>query len=151
MAHLCGNETNFMIFKIYNSDFGMKINGVHYDFTHVDSLTIEDPEFNRLVRGSTATNKTGLIYKEGSKEPKTVTVTIMDMTPELKLVLDDCFTNKTRIEAVYCIDRTDGSGKMAKNAILCQQPQQLTVDESPESMNFALMFQSFDLSEIHKS
>lgn len=140
-----------MIFKVYNSDFGMKIGGVDYNFTHVDNMQIEDPENNRLVRGANATNKEGLVYKEGSKEPKRVTVTIMGMSPELKAVLDDCFKEKTRIEAVYCIDRTDGSGKMAKNAILCQQPQQLTVDESPESMNVALIFESFDMSEVHKS
>jgi hypothetical protein len=139
-----------MIFKIYNSDFGIKLNGVNYDFTHVDSLTIEDPEFNRLVRGANATNKEGLVYKEGGKEPKRVTVTIMDMTAALKAVLDSCFSEKTRIDAVYCIDRSDGSGKMAKSAILAQQPQQLTVDESPESMAVNLIFESFDLSEVHK-
>lgn len=140
-----------MIFKVYNSDFGMKISGVNYDFTHVDNMQIEDPEFNRLIRGANAANKSGLVYKEGGKEPKRITVTIMGMSPELKAVLDGCFKDRTRIEAVYCIDRTDGSGKMAKDAILSQQPQQLTVDESPESMSVALIFESFDLSEIHKS
>ena len=39
-----------MIFKIYNCDFGVKINGVAYDYTHVDSLTIENPESTKLVR-----------------------------------------------------------------------------------------------------
>lgn len=140
-----------MIFKIYNSDFGIKINDVNYEFTHVDNMQIEDPEFNRLVRGANATNKDGLIYKEGSREPKRITVTIMSMTPALKAVLDDCFKNQTRIDAVYCIDRLDGSGKMGKNAILSQQPQQLLVDETPDSMAVALIFESFDLSEIHKS
>jgi hypothetical protein len=140
-----------MIFKVYNSDFGIKLNGVNYDFTHVDSLTIEDPEYNRLVRGANANNKEGLIYKEGGKEPKRVTVTIMGMTAALKAVLDGCFQDKSRIDAVYCIDRTDGSGKMAKNAILAQQPQQLTVDESPESMSVQLIFESFDLTEVHKA
>lgn len=140
-----------MIFKVYNSDFGIKLNDVNYDFTHVDSLTIEDPEFNRLVRGANASNKEGLVYKEGSKEPKRITVNILNMTAALKAVLDSCFQDQTRIDAVYCIDRTDGSGKMAKNAILAQQPQQLTVDESPESMAVSLIFESFDLSETHKS
>lgn len=140
-----------MTFKVYNSDFGIKLNDVNYDFTHCDGMQIEDPEFNRLTRGANATNKEGLAYKEGMKEPKRITVTIQGMSAALKEVLDGCFKDKTRIDAVYCIDRTDGSGKMFKNAILCQQPQQLNVEESPESMNVALIFESFDASEVHKS
>ena len=140
-----------MTFKLYDNDFGIKINGLSYEFNQVDSLTIEDPEFTRLTRGANALNKEGLVYKEGSKDPKTITVTIMAMSQELKAVLDEAYLNKTRIEAVYCISRIDGSSKMAKNAILCQQPQQLNVDETPESMNVALIFQSFDLTETHKS
>ncbi len=139
-----------MIFKIYNSDFGIKLNGVNYDFTHVQSLTIEDPENNKLMRGANAGNKLGLVYKEGIKDPKRITVTILAMSIELKDVLDAAYTNQTRLD-VYAIDRADGSSKMAKNAILCQAPQQLTVDENPDSMNVALVFESFDLSEVHKT
>jgi hypothetical protein len=140
-----------MIFKIYNSDFGFKLNNVDYTFIHVDSLTITDPEFNRLVRGANATNKEGLIYKEGAKEPKEFAVTIMQMTPSLKAVLDECYKNQTRIDAAYCIDRLDGSSKMLKNCILTQMPQQLTVDETPDAMAVSLTFAGFDLVEIHKS
>lgn len=140
-----------MIFKIYNSDFGIKINGVNYEFTDVDSLQIEDPEYNRLTRGANGRNKKGLPYKEGVKDPKRWTVNIMGMSPELKSVLDDLYKNQTFIDSVYCIDRTDGSGKMAKSAILSQRPQQLTIDDTPESLSIALAFESFDLEEIHKS
>lgn len=139
-----------MIFKIYNSDFGFKLNGVNYDFTHVENLQIEDPENTKLVRGSNAGNKLGLVYKEGIKEPKKVTVTILGMSADLKGVLDDVFNNKDRVD-VYCIDRTDGSSKMAKNSILSNQPQQLSVADGAESMNVALVFESFDLVEVHKS
>lgn len=139
-----------MIFKMYDCDFGIKYNGVNYDFEHVQDLQIEDPENTRLVRGANAGNKIGLIYKEGIKDPKRVTVTIMNMSAELKAVLDQAYDNKDRLD-VYCINRLDGSSKIAKNAVLSQQPQQLTVDESPESMNVALAFESFDLSEVHKS
>jgi len=45
----------------------------------------------------------------------------------------------------------DGSSKMAKNSVLCQQPQQLVLDESPDSMNVSLSFESFDLTETMKS
>jgi hypothetical protein len=139
-----------MIFKIYDCDFGVKINGAPYDFEHVAELQIEDPEKNRLTRGANSKNKIGLAYKEGLKEPKRWTIPILNMSAELKTVLDDCFTNQTRVE-VYCIDRNDGSSKMAKNAILCNKPQQLTVDESAESMNVHLEFETFDSSEVHKS
>lgn len=139
-----------MIFKMYNCDFGIKINGVTYEFTHVQDLVIEDPETTKLVRGSNAGNKTGLVYKEGIKEPKKVTVKIMDMSPELKSVLDSAYSNQTRLDP-FCIDRTDGSSKIAKNAVLSQQPQQLTVDDSPDSMAVSLAFESFDLTEVHKS
>jgi hypothetical protein len=139
-----------VIFKIYDADFGIKIAGVTYEFTHVQGLQIEDPENTKLTRGSNAGNKTGLVYKEGVKDPKRITVTILGMSAELKAVLDDLYSSQGRVD-VYCISRTDGSSKMAKDAILSQQPQQLQVDESAESMNIALAFESFDLSETHKS
>ncbi len=139
-----------MIFKMYNCDFGVKINGVDYQFDHVEGMQIEDPEVTKLVRGSNASNKLGLVYKEGLKEPKKLTVTIIGMSLALKAVLDAAYEDKTRVDA-YCIDRNDGSSKMAKNSILSSQPQQLNVDESPDSMNVALMFESFDLVEVHKS
>jgi hypothetical protein len=139
-----------MIFKLYDCDIGIKYNGTNYDFTHVQSVTIEDPENTKLVRGSNGGNKMGLVYKEGIKEPKKVTIPIMGLTIELKAVLDQAYQNKDRLD-VFCVSRSDGSAKMAKNAIICMQPQQLTLDENPDSMNVSLVFESFDLTEIHKS
>jgi hypothetical protein len=139
-----------VIFKIYESDFGIKYNGVNYDFTHVQGMQIEDPENTKLIRGSNGVNKLGLAYKEGLKDPKKVTVTIIGMDATLKGVLDQAFANKDRLDA-YCVSRIDGSSKIAKNAILSMQPQQLNIDEGPESMNVALVFESFDLVETHKS
>ncbi len=150
MADLRRNETNPMIFKIYNCDFGIKIDGVSYDFTHVKSLLIDDPEMNKLTRGSNAKNKVGLSYKEGLKDPKKWSIPIIEMSPELKDVLDGAFDDQTRLE-VYCIDRATGSSKMAKNAILSQKPQQLNIDETPESMEVKLDFETFDSSEVHKA
>ncbi len=72
------------------------------------------------------------------------------MSAELKGVLDAAFDAQTRLD-VYCIDRTDGSSKMGKNAVLCNKPQQLTIADSAESMNVSLMFETFDSSEVHKS
>lgn len=135
---------------MYNSDFGLKINGTDYQFEHVEGLQIEDPEQNKIIRGSNASNKVGLTYKEGIREPKRMTVTIIGMTPELKSVLDGIYDSQGRCEA-YCIDRLDGSSKIARNSILAQRPQQLAIDDSAESMNVVLIFESFDLVEVHKS
>lgn len=139
-----------MIFKIYECDFGIKLNGVSYDFTHVQSLQIEDPETTKLIRGANAGNKTGLAYREGIKDAKKITVTIIGMSIELKGVLDQAFSDQSRLD-LFVISRVDGSSKMARNAVLSLQPQQLAIDENPDSLNVALTFESFDLSEVHKS
>lgn len=139
-----------MIFKIYDCDFGIKINGTSYDFEHVAELQVEDPERNKLTRGANSSNSVGLTYKEGLKEPKRWTIPILDMSAALKTVLDDAFEAQTRVE-VYCISRADGSSKMARNAILSNRPQQLTIDETAESMNVSLEFETFDSSEVHKA
>lgn len=136
-------------FKLYDCDVGVKIDGVSYDFTDVDSVTIEDPEFTRLTRGANGTNKLGLVYKEGIKEPTRITIPILNMSSDLKAVLDQAYKDKTRMD-VFCVSRTDGSSKMGKNSILCQRPQQLTLEDSPESMNVQLIFETFDNSEVYK-
>lgn len=139
-----------MIFKIYNCDFGIKVNGQAYDFDHVAEVQIEDPERNRLTRGANSNDKTGLTYKEGMKDPKRWTVPIIAMSSALYAVLVSAFENQTRVD-VYCIDRDDGSSKMAKNSILSNRPQQLNISDTVESMNVSLEFETFDSSETHKS
>lgn len=139
-----------MIFKIYKCDFGIKVDGTSYEFEHVAQVTIEDPERNRLTRGNNAKNMTGIAYKDGLKDPKRWTVPILNMSAALKTVLDDCFKNQKRLE-VYVIDRDDGSSKWAKNAILSNAPQQLTMDDTAESMQVSLEFETFDSTETHKS
>ena len=139
-----------MIFKLYECDLGVKINGVSYDFPHIQDLTIENPEKTKLVRGSNGTNKEGLIYKEGLKDPKVITVNIMGMNIDLKTVLDSAYDNQTRVD-VYVVNRKDGSSKIARNAVLSSQPMQLKLDEGADSLNVALVFESYDYSEVHKS
>lgn len=139
-----------MTFKLYDCDLGIKMNGTTYEFEHVAEVQVEDPERNKLTRGANAGNKIGLTYKEGLKEPKRWTIPIMEMTAALKSVLDGAFDNQTRLE-VYCISRSDGSSKMARNAILSNRPQQLTLDDSAESLNVSLEFETYDSSEVHKS
>ncbi len=138
------------IFKMYDCDFGVTLNSVNYSFTHVENLQIEDPERTKLVRGANAGNKTGLAYKEGLKEPKTITLTVLGMDMAVHALLKTAYQNKTRVDC-FCVSRVDGSSKIAKNAVLAQSPKQLSIDDSAESMNTALIFESFDIDEIHKS
>lgn len=137
-------------FKAYNCDFGVKIDGVSYDFEHVNSLTIESTVRNRLTRGANAKNTIGIAYKDGLKDPDRWTIPIIDLTPELFAALKTAYKEQKRLD-VYCIDRTNGSSKMGKNAILSNDPMQLTIDESAESMEVSLEFETFDSSEVHKS
>lgn len=139
-----------MIFKPYECDIGIKVNSVAYEFQDVMSLNVEDNERNRLTRGSNASNKTGLAYRDGLSEPKRWTMIIRGMTPEQKALFDSCFTGQTRVDAYY-VSRIDGSSKMLKSAIISNRPQQLTLDETPESMDVTIEMESFDSSEIHKS
>jgi hypothetical protein len=138
-----------MIFKMYNCDFGLKYNNVNYDFDHVESMAIENPQSTKLVRGSNAKNKVGLVYTEGTKEPFKLTVTLLGISAAMYTLLETIYNAKARCEC-YCIDRVTGGSKIAKQAVLSQQPMQLTVDESPESMNVALVFETFDFAEVHK-
>ncbi len=138
------------IFKMYECDFGFTLNGVNYNFTHVENVSIEDPEKTRLIRGSNAANKIGIAYKEGLKEAKTITVTILGIDSDIHGLLKDAYANKTRLDC-FVVSRADGSSKIAKNAILAQSPKQLTMDDSAESMHCALVFESFDIDEVHKA
>lgn len=138
------------IFKLYDCDVGIKVDGVSYEFDHVAQVTVEDPERNKLTRGNNAKNKDGLVYKEGLKDPKRWNMPVMALTAALVELLNGCFENQTRLE-VFAISRKDGSSKMAKKAVLSNKPQQLTMDDTAESMQVSLEFESFDLSEVHKS
>jgi hypothetical protein len=139
-----------MVFKLYNADCGVVLNGVTYQFDHVENVQIEDPERTRLIRGSNAGNKIGLEYKEGLKEAKVVTMTVIGIPMDLHNLLKSAYAAKTRME-VFCVDKSDGSSKVAKNAVLSQSPKQLSLDDSAESLNTALVFESFDIDEVMKS
>lgn len=139
-----------MIFKLYDCDIGITLNGTNYNFEHVDSVTIEDPRRTRLTRGANASNKTGIPYTEGVKEASTVTIPVIGLPAELHLALKQAFADKERM-TVFVVSRVDGSSKMAKNAVLSQTPQQLTLDDSPEAMQTSLVWESFDVDEVHKT
>ncbi len=139
-----------MVFKLYECDLSITYKGITYKFTHVDSMQIEDPERTRLVRGANAGDKSGLSYKEGLKDAKTITVNVLDIPMDMHNLLKSIYDAADRVD-VNCISRKDGSAKLAKNAVLSQSPKQLTLDDSAESLNVALAFESYDVSEVKKS
>ena len=139
-----------MIFKLYDCDFGVTIRGVNYDFVDIDSVTIEDPQTVELTRGANAGNTEGLVYTQGAKEAKTVTLVLPAVPMELMVLLTDVFNKRERLEA-YCISRSDGSSRMIKKAVINMKPQQLVIDESEESINISLMLKSFSVTDNHKS
>lgn len=138
------------MFRLYDCDVSLTIRGQTYTFDHVDSLAIEDNERTKLIRGSNAGNDLGLVYREGLKEPKVVTVTVIDIPMDLHNLLKDVYKTRERIDC-NCISRVDGSAKIAKNGVLSQAPRQLTLDDSPESLNVALVIESFNIDEVLKS
>lgn len=136
-------------FKLYDCDVGVVIGGVQYDFFDVNSIEVEDPENTNLTRGSNGKNMEGIAYKEGVRDPKTWTIPIMNMSNELKAAFDDAYKNTTRMD-VYCTSRSSGSRKALSNAVLKQRPQQLTVDETADSLAIQLIFAGYDNKEVYK-
>lgn len=135
--------------KLTDCDVGLTIGGVEYNFTHVDSVTVSDPERKRLTRGANRGNKVGIQYTEGSKEAKEISTSVIEIPASLHTLLKKCYNDGTRMN-FWAISRTDGSSKFAKNAILSQTPQQLTLDDTPESMNTTLILESFDVDDTYK-
>lgn len=138
------------IFKMYDCDFVLTYKDVEYTFSEVENFTIDDPERTRLTRGANASNTLGIAYKEGLKDAKTITLTVIGMPFALHNLLKGVYSKRERVQ-VGAISRIDGSSKIAKNAILSQSPKQLSMDDSAESMNTSLIFESFDVEEVHKS
>lgn len=132
--------------KLYDCKVGVEIAGVNYEFEHVRSVTIENPERNNLMRGANAPTSGGISFMEGMMEPKTITIPVIDMTTELFNLLKDCFKNQTRL-TVFTVDK-QGQMTTAKQSVLAQTPLQLTLDDSAESMDISLEFVSFLVEQV---
>lgn len=139
-----------MNFKMTNCDFGWNYNDVKYDFDHVESVTIEDPEMVTLVRGSNKKNKEGIVITQGGKDPKVVTVVLIGISKTLFDAFKACWDAQARSEC-WIVDRSDGSARFVKQAIISKQPRQLSIGEDPDNLNVTVEFHSFDIQEDHKS
>jgi hypothetical protein len=136
------------MFALYDCEVSIKISDQFYTFEHVDSVSFEDPKETKLTRGADGRNKQGLIYTQGHKDPEVVTLVLPGVSKSILDVLVSAHSAKSRVE-VACI-AADGSAKTAKNGVIRQRPQQLTIDESAESLNVQLIVESFDVSEVIK-
>lgn len=135
---------------ITDSDCGFTIDGVNYNFTDVNQVVIEDPEKTHLIRGNNSLSKTGLMISEGNANPKTLTFTLLDMSPAFFELLSETYRDKTRIDA-WVVDRATGSHKTAKNAVIQTEPRQLTIAAGEENLKVEFAVESFDLVEQFKN
>ena len=137
-------------FKLYDMDIGLKVDGVDYAFDNVSEVQFEDPERNRLTRGANATDEIGLEYKDGLKDPKRITVPIMQMSAAIAAMLKAAYKARTRVD-FYGVSRSDGSSVWGKSCVISNNPRQLTLDETAESLNVSIELETFKLEENHKS
>lgn len=132
------------MFQIYKTQSGFIHNGIDYGFDDVDSHVISPQEAKHLTRGANSTNKLGLVYKENSKLPWTVTANIMNVTKEVMELLNKCYENEERID-FYCVDSDTGDNKMARNSLVTKYVTQETVSDGEDTYNIALALESFDV------
>ncbi|MGB2579416.1 hypothetical protein AAIR98_001335 [Elusimicrobium simillimum] len=136
-----------MILQLRKCDIGFTHNSQAYDFTdQVESVTIEDSEAKHLTRGASARNTKGIVYTEGSKSPKVVTIVLVNMAPEYASLFKTIREEEDRLE-IYCIDRKTGAKRMFKDCILQKAPTQLNMAEGAEELNISLVFETFKIEE----
>ena len=128
-------------------DFYFSRNGEDYDLTAaVDSAAFEDPERKHLTRGSSGQNSTGLIYTEGIKDPKTLTVVFIGLSAEYAALLADMYKEEERTD-FKIIDRKTGQMRSFKDAIVSQKPAQATMSEGAEEQNVQVVFECFTVED----
>lgn len=128
-------------------DFNFSRNGVDYDITAaVDSSTFEDPERKHLTRGSAGTNTRGLIYTEGIKDPKTLTVVLIGLSQEMAALLVDMYELEERTD-IKIIDRKTGQMRAYKDAIVSQKPMQGTMADGAEEQNVQVIFEAYKVED----
>lgn len=128
-------------------DFYFSRNGADYDVTAaVDSATFEDPERKHLTRGSSGQNKTGLIYTEGIKEPKTLTVVFVGLSQEMAAMLAEMYKEEERTD-FKIVDRKSGQRRSFKQALISQRPMQSTLTDGAEEQNVQVIFESYQVED----
>lgn len=126
-------------------DFYFSRNGADYDVTAaVDSATFGDPERKHLTRGSSGQNQTGLIYTEGIKDPKTLTVSFIGLSEEMAALLADMYEQEERTD-FKIVDRKTGRRRSFKQALISQRPLQSTMSDGAEEQTVQVIFESYQV------
>ena len=128
-------------------DFYFSRNGADYDVTAaVDSATFEDPERKHLTRGSSGRNKDGLIYTEGIKDPKTITLVLVGLSQEMAAMLSDMYEQEERTD-FKIVDRKTGRMRSFKQALISQRPMQGTMSDGAEEQNVQVVLESYQVED----
>lgn len=130
--------------RIWKTQGGFTVNGTDYQFDDFDSVSFTFSRIKHIMRGANGTNKIGIDTEEGLKTPDTAQVTIVDMTPEVHQLLEDCYKNDTRIN-LYFID-SENLGKIQfNNAKITTPVRQLNIGEEDSNLQVVLSVESFDV------
>ena len=128
-------------------DFYFSRNGADYELTAaVDSLTFEDPERKHLTRGSSGRNGTGLIYTEGIKDPKSLTVVFVGLSAEYAAMLRDMYEQEERT-GFKILDRKTGQMRVYKEAIVSQPPMQASMQDGAEEQTVQVIFETYQVED----
>ena len=137
------------IINIADADVGFTLNGTTYTFENCDSVTIEDPKRNHLIRGVSSTSKFGLSYQEGTASPYVITTTLKSIGIEYESLLKKAFEDKTRID-FWVIERKTGTNKTFKEAIVGNAPKQLNIGEGEDSLDIEFVVEGFSYESNYK-
>lgn len=130
--------------RIWKTQGGFTVNGTDYQFDDFDSVSFTFSRIKHIMRGANGTNKYGIDTEEGLKTPDTAQVTIVDMTPEIHQLLENCYQNDTRIN-LYFID-SENLGKIQfNNAKITTPVRQLNIGEEDSNLQVVLSVESFDV------
>ncbi len=122
-------------------------NGEDYDVTAaVDSMTFEDPQRKHLTRGSSGRNTTGLVYSEGTKDPKTLTVVFVGLSAEFAQMFADMYEKEERTD-FKIVDRKTGQFRSYKEAIISQRPVQASMQDGVEEQNVQVILEAYRVED----
>lgn len=135
--------------RIYDGQLTISdADGNVYEFLHFDSVGVDTTARTRITRGANAGDRLGVSYKEGLKEADTMTIVAVDVPADLHTQLKTWYDAATRLK-IECVDSI-GSSVVAFDSVISREPHQLSIDESVESMNLELIFESFNITTTYK-
>ena len=126
-----------------NCEVVASIGSQDYHFEDVDSVAIEDPRTNQLVRGLNGKNKVGFVVEQNTDQPVVITTTLKNIDDITSQVLENAYKNKTRFD-FNVINSDSGKKKYAKNCIIAENPIQKTIGTDTDAYNIDIVMQTYD-------